>query len=51
MAMTLTMLTLRHRRPKARYVIMPRIDQKSCIKAIVTAQLEPLIVEPVLKGD
>ena len=29
--------TLRHDRPEARYIIMPRIDQKSCIKSIVTA--------------
>lgn len=37
MSLTLCFLTLRHRRPKARYIIWPRIDQKSCFKAMITA--------------
>lgn len=40
MSLTLCFLTLRHRRPKARYIIWPRIDQKSCFKAMITAGLE-----------
>ena len=37
MALVLTMLTLRSLRPNAKYVIWPRIDQKSCFKSIITA--------------
>ncbi|MEQ2290612.1 hypothetical protein AMECASPLE_004909 [Ameca splendens] len=37
MSLTLCFLTLRHRRPKARYIIWPRIDQKSCFKSMITA--------------
>lgn len=37
MALTIVLLTLRHMRPSARYVIWPRIDQKSCFKSILTA--------------
>lgn len=37
MSLTLCFLTLRHRRPKARYIVWPRIDQKSCFKAMITA--------------
>ena len=37
MAMTLVLLTIRQMRPTARYVIWPRIDQKSCFKSIITA--------------
>ncbi|XP_067117514.1 O-phosphoseryl-tRNA(Sec) selenium transferase [Osmerus mordax] len=51
MSLTLCFLTLRHRRPAARYIIWPRIDQKSCFKAMVTAGFEPVVVENVLEGD
>ncbi|XP_023688101.1 O-phosphoseryl-tRNA(Sec) selenium transferase isoform X1 [Paramormyrops kingsleyae] len=51
MSLTLCFLTLRHRRPKARYIIWPRIDQKSCFKAMVTAGFEPVVVENLLEGD
>ena len=39
---TLCFLTRRHRRPKARYIIWPRIDQKSCFKAMITAGENPI---------
>ncbi|KAA0152618.1 hypothetical protein FNF29_03845 [Cafeteria roenbergensis] len=42
MAVTMAILTLRAARPAARYVVWPRIDQKACFKAILTAGLEPL---------
>uniref|UniRef100_A0A671YYF5 O-phosphoseryl-tRNA(Sec) selenium transferase n=1 Tax=Sparus aurata TaxID=8175 RepID=A0A671YYF5_SPAAU len=45
MSLTLCFLTLRHRRPKARYIIWPRIDQKSCFKAMITAGFEPRKIE------
>lgn len=32
MAIALTLLSLKASRPKAKYVIWPRIDQKSCLK-------------------
>nr|XP_020486082.1 O-phosphoseryl-tRNA(Sec) selenium transferase [Labrus bergylta]XP_020486083.1 O-phosphoseryl-tRNA(Sec) selenium transferase [Labrus bergylta]XP_029132572.1 O-phosphoseryl-tRNA(Sec) selenium transferase [Labrus bergylta] len=51
MSLTLCFLTLRHRRPKARYIIWPRIDQKSCFKAMITAGFEPVVVENLLEGD
>ncbi|XP_054907074.1 O-phosphoseryl-tRNA(Sec) selenium transferase [Poeciliopsis prolifica] len=51
MSLTLCFLTLRHRRPKARYIIWPRIDQKSCFKSMITAGFEPIVVENVLEGD
>ncbi|XP_061565589.1 O-phosphoseryl-tRNA(Sec) selenium transferase [Cololabis saira] len=51
MSLTLCFLTLRHRRPKARYIIWPRIDQKSCFKSMITAGFEPVVVENILEGD
>ncbi|XP_077400697.1 O-phosphoseryl-tRNA(Sec) selenium transferase isoform X3 [Vanacampus margaritifer] len=51
MSLTLCFLTLRQRRPKARYIIWPRIDQKSCFKAMITAGFVPIVVENVLEGD
>lgn len=51
MAMTLCLLALRHQRPSAKYVLWPRIDQKSCFKCMTTAGFEPVIVENVLEGD
>ncbi|XP_037092822.1 O-phosphoseryl-tRNA(Sec) selenium transferase-like isoform X2 [Pollicipes pollicipes] len=51
MTVTLCLLTLRHSRPRARYVLWPRIDQKSCFKAIVTAGFEPIVIENELDGD
>uniref|UniRef100_A0A665XF18 O-phosphoseryl-tRNA(Sec) selenium transferase n=1 Tax=Echeneis naucrates TaxID=173247 RepID=A0A665XF18_ECHNA len=51
MSLTLCFLTLRHRRPKAQYIIWPRIDQKSCFKAMITAGFEPVVVENILEGD
>lgn len=37
MALTLCLLSLRLLRPKAKYVLWSRIDQKSCFKSIITA--------------
>ncbi|KAM9425298.1 O-phosphoseryl-tRNA(Sec) selenium transferase isoform 1-T1 [Pholidichthys leucotaenia] len=51
MSLTLCFLTLRHKRPKAHYIIWPRIDQKSCFKSMITAGFEPVVVENVLEGD
>ncbi|XP_072262472.1 O-phosphoseryl-tRNA(Sec) selenium transferase [Pyxicephalus adspersus] len=51
MSLTLCFLTLRHKRPKAKYIIWPRIDQKSCFKSMITAGYEPVVIENVLEGD
>lgn len=52
MSLTLCMLTLRHKRPSsARYVLWPRIDQKSCFKCILTAGFVPVVIEERLVGD
>ena len=39
MALVLSMLAMKERNPQAKYVIWPRIDQKSCFKSILTAGL------------
>jgi len=41
MAMMLVLLTLKQQRPKAKYVLWPRIDQKSCFKCMVSAGMFP----------
>ena len=51
MSLALCFLTIRHRRPEAKYIIWPRIDQKSCFKCMKTAGYEPLIVENIHDGD
>ncbi|KAK4883523.1 hypothetical protein RN001_006842 [Aquatica leii] len=51
MALVLCMLSFRSLRPKAKYVIWLRIDQKSCFKSILTAGFEPIIINPVVYGD
>ncbi|XP_066926696.1 O-phosphoseryl-tRNA(Sec) selenium transferase-like [Clytia hemisphaerica] len=52
MALVLSMITLKEKRPEAKYVIWSRIDQKSCFKSILTAGLEPIIIENILnEGD
>lgn len=48
MSLTLCFLTLRHRRPKARYIIWPRIDQKSCFKAMITAGDNATLIPAVM---
>lgn len=51
MALTFCMLSIRQTKPNAQYVLMPRIDQKSCIKSIITAGYKPVIIEEELEGD
>lgn len=51
MALTLALLTIKSKRPNAKYVIWPRIDQKTCLKCIFTAGFEPIIIENMLNGD
>ena len=42
---------LKSQKPEARYVIWPRIDQKTCYKCILTSGLTPVVVENILEGD
>ena len=51
MSVTLTLLALRQLRPNARHVLWPRIDQKSCLKAVSAAGLTPVPIENLLDGD
>lgn len=48
MALTLCLSAWSAARPSARYVIWPRIDQKTCFKCILAAGLTPIIVEMAL---
>uniref|UniRef100_A0AAV1T9R2 O-phosphoseryl-tRNA(Sec) selenium transferase n=1 Tax=Peronospora matthiolae TaxID=2874970 RepID=A0AAV1T9R2_9STRA len=48
MSLMLVLLQLKKTRPAARYVIWPRVDQKSCFKAILAAGLTPLVLANVL---
>ena len=51
MAITLTLSAMKNEKPDLEYVIWPRIDQKTCLKAITCANLKPLVIEPILVGD
>lgn len=48
MSLMMCMSALKSNRPQGKYVIWPRIDQKSCFKSILSANLVPLIVENVI---
>ena len=47
MALTLSYLTLRLEKPNAKYIIWSRIDQKTCLKSIITSGFEPIIINPI----
>jgi O-phospho-L-seryl-tRNASec:L-selenocysteinyl-tRNA synthase len=51
MSITLSLLALKALKSEAEYVIWPRIDQKTCLKSILTANLKPIWIEPSLKGE
>eukprot|EP00898_Chlorokybus_atmophyticus_P008630 jgi/Chlat1/8769/Chrsp90S09246 len=51
MAITLCLLALKQLRPAPRYVLWPRIDQKTCIKCVAAAGLELLVVPNIIEGD
>ncbi|XP_064630188.1 O-phosphoseryl-tRNA(Sec) selenium transferase-like isoform X2 [Lineus longissimus] len=51
MSLVLCFLTLRLQRPGAKYILWPRIDQKSCFKSMITAGFEPVVIENILEGD
>lgn len=51
MSLMLCLLTMKSQRPSSKYVLWSRIDQKSCLKCITSANLTPIIIEPRLNGD
>ena len=51
MSISMCLLSLRLTNPTAKYVIWFRVDQKTCLKSILTTGLEPIIIDPVLEGD
>lgn len=51
MSLTLVYQTLRLRNTLGKYVIFPRIDQKTCLKSIITAGLIPIIIEPRISDE
>jgi O-phospho-L-seryl-tRNASec:L-selenocysteinyl-tRNA synthase len=51
MALTLTLLALAKQRPGARVVVWPRCDQKTCVKAVLAAGLQLVVVPNALEGD
>ncbi|KAL9889670.1 O-phosphoseryl-tRNA(Sec) selenium transferase-like isoform 1-T1 [Glossina fuscipes fuscipes] len=51
MTLTLCLLSLKKRRPPAKYVLWSRIDQKSCFKSITTAGLTPIIIDTVKRDE
>ena len=48
MSLMMCFIALKKTNPNAKYIIWPRIDQKSCFKSISTAGMVPLCVENVL---
>ncbi|KAL4159729.1 hypothetical protein PRNP1_000302 [Phytophthora ramorum] len=48
MSLMLVLQQLKEAKPIARYVIWPRIDQKSCFKSILAAGLTPLVLANIL---
>lgn len=51
MGVALSLLSLRPSKPAATHVIWLRIDQKSCLKAVLTAGLTPVVVPLRAVGD
>ncbi|XP_015919669.2 O-phosphoseryl-tRNA(Sec) selenium transferase [Parasteatoda tepidariorum] len=51
MGILLCLRTLHSLRPKSKFVLWPRLDQKSCFKCIVTAGFTPVIIENVSAED
>ena len=49
MSLTLCFLVLKQERPKSKFVILSRIDQKTCLKCITSAGLEAKVLELVLQ--
>ncbi|OQR70794.1 O-phosphoseryl-tRNA(Sec) selenium transferase-like, partial [Tropilaelaps mercedesae] len=51
MALVLCLLAFRAKKPNAKYVVWPRIDQKTCFKSIITAGLRPIVINEQLSDE
>lgn len=51
MSIMLCLLALKSYRMEAKYVLWSRIDQKSCFKCILTANLTPIVIDPIKNED
>lgn len=51
MALTISLLTLHSQKPNTKYVIWPRIDQKTCFKCIFTSNLIPVPIQPIVQNE
>lgn len=51
MTLMLCFLALKLKKPKAKYVIWSRIDQKACFKSVITSGLIPIIINQKLNND
>ena len=51
MAISLSLLTLAELRPNRKFVLWSRIDQKTCLKSIITANLTPICIPLRQIGD
>ena len=45
------LLSLHLQNPSAKYVIWFRVDQKTCLKSILSVGMEPIIIDPIVEGD
>ena len=51
MSIMMCLLTMHEKQPSKKYVVFSRIDQKSCIKSIITSGLIPIIVDQAICKD
>jgi len=51
MTITVSLLAMKNNKKQAQYVLWPRIDQKTCLKAMLSTGLTPVPIENVLEGD
>jgi O-phospho-L-seryl-tRNASec:L-selenocysteinyl-tRNA synthase len=51
MSLMLSLLTIKSTRIESKYVLWSRIDQKSCFKCILSANLVPIVIDPVRNED
>ena len=51
MTMSLCLLAMKQQKPDRKYVIISRIDQKSCLKCIFAANLIPIVVDQLQSND
>lgn len=51
MSLMICLLALKAHRMEAKYVLWSRIDQKSCFKCMITANLVPIVIDPIRNED